>query len=421
MFHPDVIADRVSKIERHFNQELTEIPVSDIPEWKLRLSDAVDRKGQPLRDLTREEVDFVHNELWMSKASFPYWAERYCAINLRGADVGPMYPLWESQRLILEKIAEIERRSVFDGHPDGILVNILKARQLGASTLSQAMGAHRVTTQSNVFGLVAADVPEQSAFTFDMLERVVDHLPWYLSPKVTEHVKNTEIVFDTGCHVWVGAGKSTRGTEGKRGQLARGKTLSFVHLTELSTWEDAAQIDDALMPAVHIQPRNLAIFESTAKGRHNWWHEHWLASKDGVGRHHPVFIPWYAEKNRYWLPAPVDWEPNLTTRKHARVCHETGRRWVGHDPALTRNQLYWYETTREAFERKGKLYLFLEEYCADDQEAFQFSGTGVFGLPVIERIRLSARPLVGVLQVKRAFGSIGGEAPDPLETIEGGG
>lgn len=419
MYSREVTAARAAAFESHYKTELREFSVAEVADFRDRLADAVDRKGNPARDLTPEEVHFVNNELLLTKLSFQYWAERYCAINLQGSDVGPMYPLWESQRLILEKIAALERRSFFDGHPDGILVNILKARQLGASTLSQAMGAHRVTTQSHVFGLVAADVPEQSAFTFDMLERVVEGLPWYLCPRVTEHVKNTEIVFDTGAHVWVGSGKSTRGTEGKRGQLGRGKTLSWAHLTELSTWEDADQIDDALMPTIHIQPRVIVVFESTAKGRHNWWHEHWNASKRGVGRFTPIFIPWYAENSRYWLPAPAGWFPKPETLKHAARCEETGPRWIGKKVRLTRNQLYWYETTREAFESKvpSMLHKFLEEYCADDEEAFQFSGYGVFSLDTIERIRARSRPIAGVLQITRPFGSIGGEAPPPEATV----
>lgn len=413
MYAPEVIASRMEAFEAHYHTTLVEHPTPEVLAWKDRLSDAVDRKGNPLRELTAEEIAFVNNELLLSKISFPYWAERYCTVNLQGKDVGPMYPLWESQNLILEKIAGLEKRTYFEDYPDGILANILKARQLGASTLAEAMGAHRVTTQSNVFGLVAADVPEQSGFTFDMLERVVEHLPWYLKPWVTEHVKNTEIVFDTGSHVWVGSGKSTRGTEGKRGQLGRGKTLSYVHLTELSTWEDAAQIDDALMPALHIQPAILALFESTAKGRHNWWHEHWIASVGGIDRFTAIFIPWYAEKSRYWLPAPVSWYPEPQTLAHARRCEETGPRWVGHPVRLTRNQLFWYETQRASFEAKGVLYKFLEEYCADDLEAFQFSGYGVFDLETIERVREKTRPVAGVLQVVRPFGTIGGEAPAP--------
>ncbi|MHC4734606.1 MAG: hypothetical protein ACYTDW_09125 [Planctomycetota bacterium] len=406
MYHADVIADRVQNLEKAFEVDLVEHPVDLIREFRGRLQHAVDAKSNLVRDLSSEELTFIHNERLMSKASFEYWAERYAFINKQGAEVGPMYPLWESQRLILSRIADLEKRSYFDDHPDGVLANILKARQLGASTISECMGAHRATTQMNIFGLVAADVPEQSGFTFDMLERVVEHLPWYMKPKVTDHVKNTEIAFDTGSHVWVGSGKSTRGTVGKRGQLGRGKTLSYVHLTELSTWEDTDQIDEALLPTVHIHPRNLVLFESTAKGRHNWWHGHWNQSKLDIGRFTPIFIPWYAEKSRYWLPAPIDWYPKAETIAHAKRCEETGPRWMGRSVRLTRNQLFWYETTREALEEKGRLYAFLEEYCADDEEAFQYAGYGVFDVASIERVRSMARPLAGVVEVSRPFGTI---------------
>ena len=185
MYDRDVTADRFSKVEAHYSFELQHYPVVEVAEFKDRLANAWDEKGQDLRVLSPEELKFVQNEILLSSIDFAYWAERYAYVNLAGADVGPLYPLWESQRLILEKIAELERRTYFDNHPDGILVNILKARQLGASTLAEAMIAHRVTTQSNIFGLVAADVPEQSGFTFDMLERIVAYLPHYLLPRST--------------------------------------------------------------------------------------------------------------------------------------------------------------------------------------------------------------------------------------------
>lgn len=413
MYDAEVTADRTARVEEHFNFSLTRYSVAEVAEFRDRLQNAWDDKGADLRALSTEELRFVQNEILFGKVDFSYWAERYCYVNLAGADVGPLYPLWESQRLILEKIAELERRTYFDDHPDGILVNILKARQLGASTLAEAMLAHRITTQSNIFGLIAADVPEQSGFTFDMLERVVEYLPRYLLPTKTDHVKNAEIAFDTGSHIWVGSGKSIRGVEQRRGQLGRGKSLSCVHLTELSTWESTEQIDAALMPTIHIHPQALVLFESTAKGRNNWWHHHWKSSKAGIGRFTPVFIPWYAERSRYWLPAPPQWMPAPDTLAHARRCEETGPRWVGKDVRLTRNQLYWYETTRDTYKEKGQLHVFLEEMASDDEEAFQHSGYGIFSLEVIEKLREVARPMAAAFRITRPFGTIGGEAPPP--------
>jgi hypothetical protein len=43
---------------------------------------------------------------------------------------------------------------------------------------------------------------------------------------------------------------------------------------------------------------------------------------------------------------------------------------------------------------------FLQEYPADDEEAFQMSGRSIFGVKTIERIRNQARPVCGVVEIQ---------------------
>lgn len=403
MYHPDVISATVAKLENHYrpSQPLRDYTVSEVESWTERLSDAVDRKGRRTRPLSIEEQRFIVNELILTKASYSYWAERHCYINYLGAGVERLYPLWDSQRLILDEVAKLEK-ACFDGErEDGIFIGCLKARQLGCSTWAQSALGHRLTTQSNIHALMASDIPgpEGSGYFFGMLELIVERLPWFLRPRVVEHTKNEEMVFDTGSRVLVGAGKSMKGVSEKRGQLGRGLTLSLLHLSELSTWEAPGQIDDALMPTVHVSPRALAIFESTGKGRNNWWHRHWNKTVGGLTRFVPVFIPWYAEPSKYRKRPPVDWSPSATTQAHARRCEETGERWIHKPVRLTRDQLYWYETTRAEFEADDNLSAFLEEYAADPEEAFQYSGHSIFSVTLQQRVKDQARPVAGVLEI----------------------
>lgn len=403
MYHPTVIADTVARMEREFSLELKEYTIPEVEEYQSRLSDVWDPKGKQVREYSKEESAFVQNELLMTKASFLYWCGNYAFINKAGATLERMYPLWTSQKLILGEIARLQK-TAFDGERnDGALIDLLKARQLGGSTISQCLQAHRTTTQNHVLGLIAADVPQQSAFLFDMYERIVEHLPFYLMPKgtIVEHVKNEEMKFDGGSNIWVGSGKSKRGTIGERGQIGRGMTLSVIHLSELSTWEDTDQITAALMPTVHEHPLILVIFESSGRGRNNYWHKHWNSAVAGRSRFTPVFIPWYAEETRYTRPAPIDWSPAETTLAHARRCLETGPRWLHHTVELNRNQLYWYETTRAAHEADGELAAFLENYSAEPDEAFQFSGKSIFPADVLQRIADQMKPTLVVAEVGR--------------------
>lgn len=413
MYSPKVVeatqAELEAKLRPLFPSGFERHAVDEVQFYLERFETLFDRKGNPRRSLTADEQRFIQHEQILVKLDFAYWAERYATISLAASSIGPMYPLWTSQRLILEKIGEVEERAYFGNHPDGVLVTICKARQLGASTLSEALVAHRLTTHANVQALIASDTPDSSARMFRMAERMIRHLPFFLRPSITDDVKNAELAFANGSRVEVGAGKSTRGTEGKRGQIGRSGTFSVVHLTELSTWESASQIDDALFPAIPISPQTLVLLESTAKGRHNWWHGMWELALKGLGPSGhsltPIFIPWYAEPEKYWLPAPTSWVPSPTTQVVAARAEQYGPRWMGGRVSLSRDQLYWYERSRSTAEEKerttdpGALSKFLEEYPTDDEEAFQYSGHSIFPIIVRELHRGLARPLKAAFEV----------------------
>ena len=122
-------------------------------------------------------------------------------------------PLRRTQEIILRKLGEMEASTA--ARNDGVLALVLKARQLGVSTLTELLIAHKALFYSHRHCLIASDIPENSAYLFDMIERVYENLPWWLQPTKTEHVKNDEIVFgkiDT--RIKVGWGNATRGQRG---------------------------------------------------------------------------------------------------------------------------------------------------------------------------------------------------------------
>lgn len=405
MFSPQVSASTLHRLEQVFKPdfEVQERTVDEVDEMTRRLAQIYEPKAGLTRRLSEEESRFIVNERLLTQSSFRYACERYFLINKGGAKLDRMYPLLDTQVFILDRLADAELQ-VHEGQVhDGILCNLLKgSRQVGGSTLAEAIGAYRFTTEEHLFGLIAADVPDTSAFMFDIFERIVENLPWWLSPKVTEHVKNSEMVFDTESHIWVGSGKSTRGTEGQRGQLGRGKTIGFVHLSELSTWEanQISQVRGSLLPTLHRLPTTFALFESTAKGRHNWWHDHWKVSREGKTRFKVnVFIPWYVEL-RNSIPAPLDFSPSPSTLAHAKHCEETSASYLGRTYTLTKEQLYWYEITRESYESQDDLKTFIEEYgSVTDDECFQHSGRSIFPAKVQQRVQDQARPLLAQLEV----------------------
>lgn len=414
MYSPQLSAIRRHQVEialpADLPRGLVEYTPAEVQTFTHRLADVFDAKGQPTRVLSEDEAAFVRNEQILGKVDFRYFAERYWTISIAGQAVAPLYPLWESQQLVLDQLGALQWSRYESGHPDGVVANILKDRQVGLSTLASAMLGHRIVTHGHVNALLASDVPESSANLWDMLERGIDNLPWWMKPGIVERTKNDEMVFATASRAMLGASKSTRGQDRtgrgpatQRGQLGRGRTLSCVHLSELATWTNPDQIDHALEPGIPVSPLTLWLKESTAQGKgpHNWWYMDWQLAKSGKGRSIAIFIPWYIEKSRHWLPTPVSWIPNADTLAVARRIEETSPRWyAGTSYRPTKEQLYWYETARATATAKDQLENFLQEHPADDEEAFQFSGKSVFTTLIRERVKLQARSLVGMVEIR---------------------
>lgn len=403
MFSQKIINKAVAAFEAHFKRELREYSIEECKDFCDRLTDAFGKKGDTLRPYTKEEQQFVENELLMTKASYKYWANRFCRINVAGQGVSAMYPLLETQEFVLRRLAAREEE-IEDGAPGGIFVNFLKgSRQVGGSTLAESIICHRATTQGNLQGIMASHEPgsKGSGYLFGMFEQMYDNLPAWLKPEAKERVKDTEISFAGGTHLWIESGKAMKGTKGQRGQIGRGMTISTAHLSELSSWEFPDQIDGSLLPTMPRTPRTFVFFESTAKGRgNNWWHRWWKHAPSTIWKFQNIFIPWYVEK-KYSERAAEGWVPNATTLAHGKRVEETSERWIGRTVVPTKDQLYWYELTRASYEANDNLKTFLEEFGAiDDDECFQFAGTSIFSTATMQRLKDQARPILAVLAIK---------------------
>jgi len=406
MYHPKVVDARLSKLatlQRRKDPTFTfvEHSIDEVENWVADLDDLWDVENQKLRRaLKPAEQRFIAHEVLRNKADYRYWLTRYCKVKTKHQTLERV-KVWDSQELILDRVAKAELGSIHGQTGDGIVLALLKARQLGASTLTESMLSHRAIFYGNVTALIAAHIPEQAAYLFDMTERIYENLPWWMRPKLTYHVKDQQMFFgEQDSLILTAAALSTAGGDsGQRGAMGTGKTLGLVHLSELALWQNPYQIDDSLMPSIPESPNTLAIFESTAKGRGNWWHVTWNKATKGLSRLQPVFIPWYAEPQTYTRPAPADWAPSDVAKVHAINVLEDSPRWFGKTIHLTRDQLYWWERKRAEYVESNTLNKFLAEYCSKPEEAFQHTTQSVFPQEVLQSLSANARPLVALAEI----------------------
>lgn len=234
MYHPDLIAARQRQFEaatvQTFPTGFPQYSLDDARAWTAQIVQTQDPEtGEVRRALTREEIAFVKMAQLRVTYDVPWFLETFVWIDEEGHGVRPLYPLWESQRFVLARLAALELKHHRTRHPDGLFLNVLKARQLGVSTLAEALVAHRVLTQPYVRAIAGSDVEEQAKYLFRMVERIYSHLPWFLTPgRVVPYNAGRELNLSNGSSLKTAWGKTTRGalqeTGGHKGNIERGRS-----------------------------------------------------------------------------------------------------------------------------------------------------------------------------------------------------
>ena len=249
---------------------------------------------------------------------------------------------------------------------------ILKARQLGFSTLTEGLIFHACATRKNVNALIVAHREDATANLFRMSKLFYDELPAPVKPMLRAS-NAQELVFENPSKLRsereARPGLRSRircATAGGRG-IGRSDTLQCVHLSEYAFWPDGADGKAStlagILQAVPSLPGTMVVIESTANGFEDF-KERWDAAVAGENDFEPVFFAWF-ENPDYSMPVVpgTEWTPEERDLKAAY--------------RLTDEQLQWRRWCI-ANNCGGSLDMFRQEYPSSPGEAFLHSGTGVF-------------------------------------------
>jgi hypothetical protein len=264
-----------------------------------------------------------------------------------------------------------------------LAIIILKARQLGDTAISEALLAHQVLFFSNTRAVMASDHPDNSLKLFRVLTNIVDNLPGWMKPVISDRVKANNLHFPgLECDVMTGAGN-------QRTTFGQGMTVDAAHLTEVSTWapENAHAIDADLRPAFGSSRRHHSLFliESTgAGGKGNWYHDQYQAARSGKSMFKGIFLGWFMCPDKYKLdPEGITIKPE-TEQIMRRIEAETGEK-------VNKWQAAWYQTEREDLTSSGKLAVFLQEFPSFAEEAFQMGYRSAFSFEIRTKVRESCK------------------------------
>lgn len=252
-----------------------------------------------------------------------------------------------------------------------VRIIILKARQMGFSTETEAIFFKETVTKPNVNTAIVAHKEDSTTNLFNMSKLMYDQLPEAIKPdKKASNAK--ELVFDKEN----GTGLKSKikcFTAGGSG-IGRSDTLNNLHLSELAFWAgNKKETLTGLLQAVPNDPDTMIVIESTANG-YEYFKELWDDAVDGKNDFVPLFIGWnelQEYKMTYTGFELTKEEKELQKRYGLTLDQLTWRRWCianncGNDVEQFRQE--YPINPEEAFISTGKCYFNKEKIVKRIQE-----------------------------------------------------
>lgn len=265
---------------------------------------------------------------------------------------------------------------IVSGLEDGIhRFNILKARQLGITTITLALDLFWHFRFAGMQGTLASNDEENRDMFRSTLQMYYEGLPVTHRVRMVQNNRNF-MSFANRSRIFMQIGGSAKSKGGK----GRGKGITFIHATECSSWEDEESLASIIASLAEFNPQRLAVFESTARG-FNLWHEIWEEGENAVSQKN-IFIGWW--HNEFYAKAKdtaefrVYWDGKLTPDE---------REWVreiklAYDFEITPEQIAWYrwKLAEDIHNEKSMA----QDYPHTARHAFVLTGDNFFSPSKIE-------------------------------------
>ncbi len=303
-------------------------------------------------------------------SSINWIAENLKIINKQGLLV-PLEPN-NGQRMLNDVM--VRQRAA--GYPVRII--LLKPRQVGWSTWSEAEGFYEINISPNRTALCVSADADSTSLVFNMTKIFQAEMPPELR-RPTIASNRYEIAYTAPFR-----SRFLTQTAGKD-VLGRGGTTHFFHGSETAYWPKAKESLASVLQMVSSTVDTTVILESTANGVGGAFYDmFWQAverqknAKSYQG-YLPIFFPWF-KFSEYQMPLRGKSLGNLDdTERDIKKVYD-----------LTDEQIFWRRLKLE--ELNGDDAMFRQEYPANPLESFTTSGNPVFSEVVIRNQRERCTP-----------------------------
>ncbi|MDO7908440.1 DNA packaging protein [Paenibacillus sp. JX-17] len=259
-----------------------------------------------------------------------------------------------------------------------VRIIILKARQMGFSTVTEAIIYYLTSLQAAKNAFIVAQDSHASGNLYDMFRLYYENVPEIIKP-MSKRNNTKRFTFEN---------PSTRPHEQRREPglkskitvqsaesrvLARSETIHYLHASEVAFWPASKKKKHMLsmFAALSKEAGTVGVIESTANGMDDF-KKMWEAATEGENDFTPMFFAWF-EMPDYRKPVPDDFE--LTEEER-----ELKKKY-----SLDNEQLQWRRFTIRN-DCNGDSRTFRQEYPSEPMEAFLLSGEGIFDNEYIQKL-----------------------------------
>lgn len=287
-----------------------------------------------------------------------------------------------------QKLYDTIKRQYELGRP--IRIIILKARQMGFSTITEGILFKETATEPNIKTGIVTHEETATKNLFNMTKMFYANLPAALKPQ-TIASNAQELIFNNKERT--GLNSNIKCMTAGNGNIGRSDTFQKLHISEYAFWPgNKVETLTGLLQAVPNTPESIVIIESTANGYEDF-KQLWDDAVEGKSDYIPVFCAWH-ELEEYRMDASdlgelTQEEIELKELYHLDNEQIAWRRWC------IRNNC------------RGDLNKFNQEYPSCPEEAFISSGACVFNkkdiVNRIEQIRQLQPLKQGSFKYKKTY------------------
>ena len=281
------------------------------------------------------------------KTDFRFYAEKCLKIKTKSGELIP----FKLNRAQLHIHSVIEEQKAKTGK---VRVLIVKGRQQGSSTYVAGRFYHQTSLTPGLDAFIMAHLSDSTRHLFGMAKRYYDNSPEAIRPQV-DTSNEKRMVF-----AGINSGYSV-GTAGNA-QIGRGLTIQLFHGSECAFFENTNEITTGILQAIPDAPGTEIIFESTANGVGNMFHQMAMGGmgEDPEGDFITIFVPWFWQ-DEYAKEPPSGFELTAEEESISKLYE------------LNDHQMYWRR--RKIIDTfRGDVWKFFKEYPCSVQEAFVVSG-----------------------------------------------